>query len=410
MANLTRRREPRRAKAPAKSKTRHGGHLAFYEAHGIAPVDYRPSDLTAHLDRRDSLYRSLGLPPIAFKGCRVLEIAPGTGQNSLFVAACEPASLDLVEPNPASLAAIGKTFATFQHPHTRPSIHALRFEEFSPRTAYDIVLCENWLGALPAEVGLLSKLAGLVAPGGVLVITFVPLSGFFPNIMRKLLALRLLQPDLDFASKTALLVDAFGPHLSTMAHMTRSHRDWVQDCLINPHYLNVGLQLETALAVLGRELEALATFPSFATDWRWFKGLTGPNRRFNENLRDASQRNVHNFIDSRRTWPERSAHANAGLEAAFSSLHQAALAWQAAFERQSRQRLAGETATIGRWLETIASELTQLDPDLGASVQELIGVWNGTIVTAQGIREMRRFSSLFGRETGYLALTRPRAA
>lgn len=392
-----------------KSNTAHGGHLAFYEAHGIAPVDYRTGDLAAHFDRRDSLYRSLGLPPVTFKGCRVLEVAPGTGQNSLFVAACDPASLDLVEPNPASLAAIKTSFATLQRPHTKPTIHALRLEEFSAPTAFDIVLCENWLGALPAELGLLAKLAGLVAPGGVLVVTLVPPSGFFANIMRKLLALRLVPPELDFAEKTAVLVDAFGPHLSTIEHMTRSHRDWVQDCLINPHYLNVGLPLETVLAVLGRELEALATFPAFTADWRWFKGLTGPNRRFNENLLEASRRNTHNFIDFRRTWPERPADANAPLDAAFSSLHQTALAWQEAFEQGTSERTALAGMSIGKLLETITSELAKLDPELSSCVQELTAAWNEPVVTSAAIRGMRRFNALFGRETIYLSFTRLRS-
>jgi SAM-dependent methyltransferase len=384
-----------------------GGHLEYYKTHGITPVHYQTGDLGAHLGRRDSLYRSLGLPPAAFKGVSVLEVAPGTGQNSLYVAQCCPQSLDLVEPNPAGLAAIEKTYAIFQLPHTTPTIHALRLEEFVPERSFDIVLCENWLGALPHEIELIGRLASLVAPGGVLVLTFVPLSGFFSNVMRKLLALRIVPPKLGFDAQTRMLVEVFGPHLATIENMTRSHQDWVRDCLINPHYLNVALPLEKVLDVFDGRLEALATFPRFATDWRWFKAITGKNRKFNEMLINECRRNVHNFVDCRRVWPEREEDANASLDFAFHALHQAALAWQGAHMKGDGPTITKWTAEIGTLLETIGRGLATIDEELDAALIELIFVWNSSELTAPMIRNMRHFSSLFGRETVYLSLTRP---
>jgi len=389
------------------TSTTTSGHLEYYKAHGIAPVLYQTQDLGAHLERRDSLYRSLGLPPVAFKGARVLEVASGTGQNSLYVAHCRPQSLDLVEPNPAGLAAIARSYEAFPLRHTVPTVHATRLEEFAPETTFDIVLCENWLGADSHEIGLLRKIARLVAPGGILVLTIVPLGGFFPNIMRKLLALRIVPPGLDFETQTQFLVDAFGPHLSTMADMTRSHRDWVQDCLINPPYLNVALPLDTVLDALDGEMEALATFPRFVNDWRWFKALAGKNRRFNQNLSEAYRRNVHNFVDYRRLWPERDAGTNADLERAFHALHQTALAWQAALLANYDPALATRAAEIGGLLQTIGKGLGDVDRALGGSIAELLAVWSTPSVTAAMVRTMSNFGALFGRETIYLSLTRP---
>ena len=239
---------------PTQTSSPPGGHLQYYREHGISPVHYEMDDFQAHLSRRDSLYRSLGLPPVAFKGCSVLEVAPGTGQNSLYVATCLPASFDLVEPNPAGLEAIEKNYAGLELAHTAPALHAKTFQAFEAGRQYDIVLCENWLGALPGELDLVAKLASLVAPGGALVLTMVPLSGFFPNIMRKLLALRLIDRSKSFDEQTRALIDVFGPHLATMPAMTRSHRDWVHDCMLNPHYLNVALPLDTILETIGGEI------------------------------------------------------------------------------------------------------------------------------------------------------------
>src|SRR5207244_6082467 len=111
---------------------------------------------------------------------------PGSCQNSLYFAICAPASLDLVEPNPVGRRDIEAAYANLDRPCTKPTLHGVRFETFDPLGTFDIVVCENWLGALPGEVALIRRLAGLVAPGGVLVLTMVPPSGFFANIMRKL--------------------------------------------------------------------------------------------------------------------------------------------------------------------------------------------------------------------------------
>lgn len=384
-----------------------GGHLQYYEQHGISPVRYSAETLDSHFGRRDALYRSLGLPPAAFRGARVLEVAPGSGQNSLYVAACMPQALDLVEPNPAGLRDIEAHYAGLDRPHTEPVLHRQRFEAFAIDRTYDIVLCENWLGSLPNEVALIRKLSSLVAPGGVLVLTVVPLSGFFPNVMRKLLALRLVDPKADFESRTRNLTDVFGPHLATIANMTRSHRDWVQDCMLNPHYLNVALALETVLEAIGGEMETLATFPRFASDWRWFKGLTGAERNFNSHMLTGYRQNLHNFIDYRVTFPERSSDENAPLDAAFHALHEAALAWQSA-AADGATDLPRLTQRIGEALGEIAGSLSAIDARLGAAAEEVRTLWLRDDITSREVADMQHFASLFGRETVYVSLTRPR--
>jgi SAM-dependent methyltransferase len=385
------------------------GHLGYYIQHGISPVTYRSDDIGDHFERRDSLYRSLGLPPIAFKGANVLEVAPGSGQNSLYVAACAPASLTLVEPNPTGRRDIAAAYANLRVAHTAPVLIAETLQRFAPERRFDIVICENWLGGTPNELNLLAKLASFVAPGGALVITTVPLAGFFPNVMRKLLALRLVPANMSFEGKTSALIEAFGPHLATISNMTRSHRDWVHDCLINPHYLNVGLPLDLVLRTIGTELEAMATFPRYATDWRWFKALWGPHRRFNETLLDAAGRNILNFIDYRRTFPERPSAENAPLEATFAAIHRLALDWQTSNDVDDQTCRDQLTDRIGRQVEEIARLLATADHELGAAIHELGAIWTKATPTIADVNGMKLFSGVFGRETVYVSFTRPRS-
>jgi len=384
--------------------------LLYYQRQGISPVRYRVDSIEAHFDRRDSLYRSLGLPPLAFRGSRVLEVAAGSGQNSLYVASCHPESYDLVEPNHIGIRDIRETYDGFRRPHTAPNLHEIRFENFKTRAEYDIVVCENWLGSLPHELALIRKLASLVTPGGVLVITCVPVSGFFPNIMRKLLALRLTDPRLTFEQQTAQLVDIFASHLSTIADMTRNHRDWVHDTMLLPSYLNIALPLETLIEAVGQNMEILATFPRFTPDWRWFKSLTGEKRRFNQHLLRAFQENLHNFIDYRKIWPSRTAGANAPLDAAFRAIHQSALTWQVTGQSHGNGTTAALIEPIREQLSNIADELVQLDQELGVAVAELKLVWQHPRMDAAMVRDMPAFAPLFGRETVYVSFTRLRDA
>ena len=385
-----------------------GGHLGYYEQHGISPVRYNVDNLEHHFDRRDSLYRSLGLPPMAFRGCQVLEIAPGSGQNSFYIACCEPARYDLVEPNSSGIRDIRAGFDGLGRSHTAPTLHPVRFEAFEASSRYDVVICENWLGGLPNELALIRKLSSLVAPGGVMVMTITPSSGLFPNIMRHLLAARLVDPAASFEERTARLVDVFAPHLTTIADMTRSVRDWVQDCLINPHYFNIVLPLEIVLKAIDQPMEVLATFPRFTLDWRWFKSLSGDSRRFNRMTLDAYRANTHNFIDYRKTWPARAAETNAGLDTCFTAIHQAALAWDVASNAADAAGMDALIGPIGARLGEIVAAMAEIGGDTARAIAELKSVWEHPRLDAALVRDMPAFGSLFGRETIYVSFTRPR--
>ncbi len=382
------------------------GHLEYYKRHNISPVRYHAESIEQHFSRRDSLYRSIGLPPFSFRGARVLEIAPGSGQNSLYVASQLPETYVLVEPNPTGRRDIELTYRIHEAPHTKPEIRAERFQDFKSEQLFDIVFCENWLGSLPSELTLIEKLAAHVAPGGVLVLTVVPHSGFFANVMRRLIALRLVDPNDDFDRKTKTLRRAFGPHLQTLPGMTRSHEDWIHDCMLNPHYFNVALPLETALKAIGTEFEALATFPRFATDWRWFKGLVGKHRAFNEHLLAASRRNIHNFIDHRCVFPERNVSENHKLENGFRDLHRSARRWQEAFYQSDNDALSELNDHVAASLSLIAAELENVADNFNDPVREVLQLWTKKSLDVASVAQMKHFKALFGRETIYLSATR----
>lgn len=381
------------------------GHLDYYKKFGISPVRYDLSDLDAHFDRRASLYRHLGLPEVAFRGAKVLEVAPGSGHNSLFVAQAQPATLDLVEPNPTGIRDIEETYAAQNLSLTQPTLHEQTFQEFEAGTRYDIVICENWLGSLPDERRMIGKLASLVAPRGVLVMTIVPPGGFLPNVLRKLMADRIVSADMPFEQKTDVLVKAFGPHLATIDGMTRSHRDWVRDCMINPHYLNVVLPLETVLAEVGSQLDILGSSPDFHTDWRWFKNLWGDQRSYNQAFEKSYVRNIHNFVDYRYIFDERTEEQNGELGDLFLKLHTAAIE----IERRPGNEQVWGGSTVETFVELLAhvrKTLAKVSEHLSDALGEAGECLTSDTLDAETIADQKYMNRLFGRETIYVSLTR----
>ncbi len=184
-------------------------HLDFYIQNGISPVHYVTGTLREHFERRASLYRSLGLLPLSVRGARVLEVAVGSGQNSLHLASLRPQSLTLVEPNPTGIREIRKLYAETKVPNTAPTLVESTLQYYQPAAKFDVVICENWLGSAPHERALLRKLTGMVDRDGMMVVTTQPPVGLLSNFLRRALSAKYSDPRLGFAERTKTLVAMF---------------------------------------------------------------------------------------------------------------------------------------------------------------------------------------------------------
>ncbi len=369
------------------------GHLDYYTQHGINPVRYDTSDLSLHLERRASLYRTLGITPLTMRGSRVLEVAPGTGQNSIYLAQQRPASLTLVEPNPAGQRDIAAVYADARNAVT-PEVIAWRFEEFEPEQLFDLVVCENWLGDSDHERSLLRKLGGMVAENGLLVVTAVSPVGVLPNLLRRALSNRLTSPDEPFAERTSTLSRAFGPHLRTVGGMTRNVTDWVHDNMLNPAYLGVILTVPMVLEDLGTTFDVLSTSPRFAPDWRWFKSLCGTNRDFNRHMLAEYHENLHNFLDHRSVMPARDAGRNAQLEVGSSAVAEALRDWEAG-------ECDGDDVETA--VRKVIAGIADLPTNYTSALDEFLDAFAAPHLTPEMVADMPHFGSLFGRETLYMS-------
>lgn len=58
-------------------------YLQYYKEHNISPVKQNIKDENIFLQKREKLYRQLGIPIILFKGKEILEVGSGSGFNTL---------------------------------------------------------------------------------------------------------------------------------------------------------------------------------------------------------------------------------------------------------------------------------------------------------------------------------------
>jgi SAM-dependent methyltransferase len=381
-------------------------HLDYYLRHGISPVHYDLSSMEAHLERRGSLYRSLGLIPLALRGSKILEVAAGTGQNSLYLAVQEPAELTLLEPNPAGARQIEALYADQPLRHTAPQLIRKKLEDYEPQSPFDIVICENWLGRSAHERALLRKLGGFLAPQGVLVVTVVSPVGFLPNMLRRAISARLVRPGQSFDEQTQTLVRAFGGHLATMKSMTRTAVDWVHDNMLTPVYFDICLPIPALLNEVGERFEVIGSSPQFAQDWRWFKSLHGEQRRFNAHFTEEYFAHCHNMLDHRLALPRGEAAANRAMEeAAFRLIDEVR-----DFEAQQRNPAARDeqamnalNAAVDRFIALARDVLPQ---SVIVALGEAASLLRRPKLDEAAVAGSENFAGLFGRETLYVSLQR----
>lgn len=380
-------------------------HLKFYQQHQIAPVRYDLNDMEAHLQRRLSLYLKLGLPPLAFRGASILEVAAGTGHNSLYLAQSLPKRLVLLEPNEVGVDYIRAVYGSFQIPHTTPEIITSMLEDYSPTSDFDIVLCENWLGNSRHELSLLDKLSRMVAPHGVLIVTTVSPIGFVPNLLRRFLGIYAAPLQETFKQRTNLLVETFASHLDTLKAMTRNKTDWVQDNMINPAYFGLCLSMPKVIEQLGERFEVMGASPSIAEDWRWFKGLNRTERQLNQHFLNEYWAKAHNFLDHREPVTVRDPDLNRQLE-------QKAIELLRVIENHEDVHSHGGDIQecVDRVVDALDGFLAFVPSHLHAAIRglreirELIGSQHLNV----SLSHLEDFPGLFGRETAYLSLYQSR--
>jgi SAM-dependent methyltransferase len=214
----------------------------------------------------------LGIPSITFSGKRLLEVGPGGGYNSLYFLAND-ARVDLVEPNPKAQTEIKALFTQYGIEQERWLLFPSRIEDFSNGICYDIVIAEGFIPGLYERETVIQKLARVVKPGGIIVVTCVDDISLFFDHLKRIVAGQLTKDTADFQDKVAILAQAFEPHYRSLGNASRPIEDWVADMYINQATYGKLFSIEECITEFGNEFEFLGSSPDMFTNYNWFKNI-----------------------------------------------------------------------------------------------------------------------------------------
>ena len=371
-------------------------HLEFYEEHNISPVRQDITDLERHFERRSSLYQQLGVPGLLFNGKKILEVGPGSGHNSLYVASCMPETYDLIEPNKSGQKDIKDLYSQVDIEVTKPNLIGKKLEDFKSTYKYDVVICECWLGVSQHERNMMKKLGTLLAKGGILITTIGSPLGGVANSIRRVLAWSIRDTDKDIQHNTQLIVEAFQTHLDTIQDMSRLSEDWVQDVLINPAFFLLHPTPGMFIEDMGNEFDIYQTYPKFTQEWRFYKSLYGKNKRLNKTFLDSYYRNVHNFFDYLIHLPVAEMELNVSLEKeAFDVINTIAK------KENEEDHIIDDS--LRNTLELFFNRLIEINVGWYEPLQEVMELMAKPSIQVSDIQSLRFFNKIFGRELIYAA-------
>lgn len=372
--------------------------LEYYIKEGISPVHYQLDNLKKHFDIRNSLYFLLGLPSSFLENKDILEVAPGSGHNSLFTSSLMPKSYDLVEPNPLGCQDIRKNFKNLDHGYTIPKLFEKKIEDYNSEKKYDLVMTEGWPGGyLDYDKEMLKKISSFTKKGGLLFISFFPPSGALSTYLRRLVSHRLLKKDQSIKDKTKYLINIFSSHLQTMGSMTRSKEHWIQDTLLNPY---ICLAHNTPIwcnKILGDNFVFFQSVPKFSKDWRWYKSLHGSNRNFNNTFVDEYSKVLHCLLDFRINGFDRDSKKNLKLEKLCCEIASLTNKYEMSGVEKYKKFIDPVFEQIINNLEEEPMKNTKL------ALNEMRMLLLNDKIEAEDIEKMSEFKFLFGREQCYLS-------
>lgn len=363
-------------------------YIEFYSKHNISPVRQDISDFDAHLHRRAALYTSLGVPPFAFSGKRVLEIGPGGGYNALATCCFAPASYHLAEPNPSGYEELKKNLASKGF-DKNVFPHNCTLEELNTDEKFDIVLCEGLVQGLSDKVSFLTRLGELTADGGMLIITSADEISMFFEIARRHLANIFTKDAEAFSDKIQIMTGAFDTHLDTIKGMTRRHDDWCSDLMCDAMY-NHTFSISDAEGILGDSFYLNETCPRYFTDSRWYKALPSDTKEFNRERLKSFDAVRHGLMDYRHGYSPRDPEKNIALSGLCKDFI------------RSVSLNDGLTADI---TADILINISDINPETIASVGEFLAVIKSG-VTAEKTAAMGSFASAFGRGQTFISFSK----
>jgi len=365
-------------------------YVDFYSKNNISPVSQDIEELNKHFQRRESLFRSLGLLPTLIDGKSVLEFGPGSGHNALYIASLTPARYELVDGNPKGVQETRERLAAYSA--TKIEVHQSLFEEFQTDTRFDIVWAEGCLPGQSDPLSLLNHISQFVKEGGAYVVSTCNGISQLSEILRRLFRDRFFTPLGDVHQQARQLVPFMKLHLKHLEGMSRPVEDWILDCIVQPLSHRKLLSIPDVIACLEKRFDIYGSSPRFLQDWRWYKEIIGENRRFNDKAMESYYTSNLNLLDYRFEFSTHSLKFGKKLEnLAFQS-------WDMMLRiEQGDESVWKELFLL---LKELCAHVEKLAPETSVAIREAMTL----LQSGHPDMELNHFPKWWGRGQQYLSL------
>ncbi|MFZ5354284.1 MAG: class I SAM-dependent methyltransferase [Bacillota bacterium] len=374
--------------------------IEFYGKHKISPVRQDLTNILHHYERRGSLYRHLGILSGLFTNKTILEIGPGSGHNSLYIASLEPKLYHLVEGNPTGVQSIKKLFEKNNFNKSNYVVFESLIEDFNSELKYDIVLCEGMLPGLNDPVGTLLRIKEYVSQGGVLIITCNDPISMLSESIRHLIGQLLIWDLENIDEMLGILTPVFSKHLDLLSGVTKRYDDWIIDNIINPAGIGTTLSIAEAIDAISDQFIIYSSSPKIFSDWRWYKQIfDDESKRINSHVIEQYWSLVHSFIAYDRVFDQRDEKANKILYRLCDDLR-----INIRYLRDIHDKSTLEEIKV--LLKEITKEVNLFSTDVADALSEVLSLLKSNHISIESVNKCINFARWFGRGQQYLSFTR----
>lgn len=367
--------------------------VTFYSDNKVSPVSQDITDLRKHFQRRDSLFRSLGIPPLLVKGCTVIEFGPGSGHNAIFTASLSPSNYFLVDGNTLGLSQTKEKLEQLNF-RDYQIINSL-FLDYACDQKFNLVWAENCIPHQYEPLLVLRHLSDFTQQSGIFVVTTTSPISYLSETIRRLIYNIIITTKQSLQSSLEMLRPYLDSHLVNLKGMSRPIDDWIIDNILHPLELTKLLTIPEVLKTLCNNFDFYGSSPQFVTDYRWYKEIIGEDRQFNSNAIDAYYRSNINLIDYRYTFEPQSVLFGQDLE------DLCAETW--CLMAQIQQGHSKEWQSFFDQLSKISKMIEKISPSTASSIVEASQYLQDGAPLG---RELNAFPKWWGRGTQYLSLIR----
>lgn len=367
--------------------------VTFYSDHKVSPVSQDITDLGKHFQRRDSLFRSLGIAPSLVKNSNVIEFGPGSGHNTVFTASLSPSKYVLVDGNTLGLT------------QTQEKLDQLNFRNYQIVTSlfidyvsdekFNLVWAENCIPHQSDPLLILRHLSNFTQPSGIFVTTTISPISYLSETIRRLLFNICITTQTSLQSSLDILRPYLATHLGNLKAMSRPVDDWIIDNILHPLEQRQLLTVPEVVETLCNNFDFYASSSKFTADWRWYKEIVGEDRQFNSIAANAYYQSNINLIDYRYTFDLQTVAFGQDLE------DLCAVTWRLMAEIQ--QGDSTKWQPFFNQLLEISKMVERISPNTALSIAEASRyLQDGAPLD----RELKDFPKWWGRGTQYLSLIR----